>query len=143
MKEVIQNLAQSALQSGTISLLDVIKVLKSDTMTEAEHVLEKGLEAMQQQAAVQQEAEQQAAQAEQEKQNQEFEHETNLKNIDAQSRIESAEISAEAQKDVAIIHSRQARDVSDVGHRVNMDLEYLRSTNEKQEETPKKEVPKK
>ena len=35
MKQVVQQLSQAALQSGNIDLLNVIKVLKADTLTEA------------------------------------------------------------------------------------------------------------
>ena len=56
IKQAITQMAQSALQSGSIGLLDVIKVLKSDTLTEAEHILENGLQEMQKQQKAAQEA---------------------------------------------------------------------------------------
>ena len=46
MKQVVQQLAQSALQAGSIDMLGVIKVLRSDTMTEAEKVLEQAMSEM-------------------------------------------------------------------------------------------------
>ena len=73
MKQVVQQLAQSALQSGTIDLLGVIKVLKADTMTEAEKVLEQAMD---------NEAKLQVAQ------------------ISAESRMQVAKIQAEVDRDI-------------------------------------------
>ncbi|MDG1859697.1 MAG: hypothetical protein P8I94_11365 [Emcibacteraceae bacterium] len=60
LKGMVTQFAQGALQSGSISLLDLIKVMKADTMTEAEKVLERGMEEMrkQQQEAAQQQQQQ-------------------------------------------------------------------------------------
>ena len=49
MKQVVQQLSQAALQSGTIDMLGVIKVLRADTMTEAEKVLEQAMSEMKKQ----------------------------------------------------------------------------------------------
>ena len=50
IKQAITQLSQSALQSGSIDLLNVIKILKAETLTEAEHILENGLQEMQKQS---------------------------------------------------------------------------------------------
>jgi hypothetical protein len=54
MKQVVSQLAQSALQSGNIDLLNILRVLKADTMTEADKVLEQGMDEMKKQASEQQ-----------------------------------------------------------------------------------------
>jgi hypothetical protein len=125
IKVQVQQLAQSALQGGNISMLDVIKVLKADTMTEAEHVLEKGLEAieksqaqMQEQAMAQQQAEAQAEEAKQQ-------HQIQLAEIEANSRIESAKIMAEGHVEVAEIKSQDSRDIADMKEKVSIDKKFL------------------
>jgi hypothetical protein len=45
MRQSITQFAQAALSSGQVNLLDIIKVFKAETMTEAERVLEQGIEA--------------------------------------------------------------------------------------------------
>ena len=113
MKQVVQQLAQSALQSGNIDLLNVIKVLKADTMTEAEKVLERGMEAMQkQQQAMQQQAMQAQQMAEQAKQA-ELQSQMQLKEIDNQAKRDVAQIGAESRKEVAKMQTDTQRDIHD------------------------------
>ena len=113
MKQVVQQLAQSALQSGTIDMLGVIKVLKSDTMTEAEKVLEQAMSEMkkQQQAAMEQQM--QAQQAAQEAKKAEFEAEAQLKQMDNEAKLQVAQIGAESRKEVAKIQADVDRDLHD------------------------------
>lgn len=113
MKQVVQQLAQSALQSGAIDLLGVIKVLKADTMTEAEKVLEKAMDEMkkQQQAAMQEQMQAQQAQA-QEKEI-EFQADSQLKQMDSQTKVQVANIGAESRIKVANIKSETDRDIHD------------------------------
>lgn len=112
MRQSIQQLSQAALQSGSISLLDVIKVLKADTFTEAETVLEQGMDAMRQMQEQQQQAQQQAAQAQAEQGSADTQAKLELEKlkgdndarvaeINANSRVKSAEITAEASRDIA------------------------------------------
>jgi hypothetical protein len=121
MKQVVQQLAQSALQAGTIDMLGVIKVLKSDTMTEAEKVLEQAMTEMQkqqQQASEQQMmAQQAAAEAEQAK----FQAEAQLKQMDNEAKLQVAQISAESRLEVAKIQADANRDMHDTKERNDMD----------------------
>ena len=113
MKQVVQQLAQAALQAGNIDLLNVIKVLKADTMTEAEKVLERGMEAMkkEQQEAAQQQmmAQQMAAQEKQ----QDFQSDAQLKQMDAEAKLQVAKIGADSRIKVANIQSETDRDIHD------------------------------
>jgi len=113
MKQVVQQLAQSALQAGNIDLLNILKVLKADTMTEAEKVLEKGMDEMKKQAAAQQEQAMQQMQAQQQMEDAKFEKEAQLKQMDNEAKIEVAEIQAESRLQVAKIQSEDKRDIHD------------------------------
>jgi len=105
MKQVVQQLAQSALQSGGIDLLNVIKVLKADTMTEAEKVLEKGMEEMKkQQEAQQQMMMQQQQMAAQEKQV-DFQADAQLKQMDNETKLQVAQLNAENKMDIAKLNA--------------------------------------
>ena len=113
MKQVVQQLAQSALQSGGIDLLNVIKVLKADTMTEAEKVLEKGMEEMKkQQEAQQQMMMQQQEMAAQEKQA-DFQADAQLKQMDNETKLQVAQLNAENKMDIAKLNSDTDRDIHD------------------------------
>jgi hypothetical protein len=113
MKQVVGQLAQSALQAGSIDLLNILKVLKSDTMTEAEHVLEKGMEKMKEQAAEQQQREMQQIQAQQEAEQAKFQAEAQLKQMDNETKIQVANIQAESRMAVAQLQSEDKRDIHD------------------------------
>ena len=114
LKGVIQQMSQAALQSGTINMLDVIKVLKSDTLTEAEHILERGIETMQkQQQAVQQQAmQQQQAEAEAKQAEQQFDMQKIQMDVDGKVKV--AEINAQARIEAQEIASQADRDMDDV-----------------------------
>ena len=113
MKQVVQQLSQSALQSGTIDLLGVIKVLKADTMTEAEKVLEQAMTEMQKQQQVQQQQAMQAQQAAAQAKQSEFEAEAQLKQMDNEAKLQVAQISADSRMQVAKIQAEANRDISD------------------------------
>ena len=121
MKQVVQQLTQSALQAGTIDMLGVIKVLKSDTMTEAEKVLEQAMSEMkkQQQAAMQEQM--QAQQAAAEAKQAEFQAEAQLKQMDNEAKLQVAQIGAESRKEVAKIQADVDRDLHDTKERNDMD----------------------
>ena len=120
MRQVVQQLAQSALQAGNIDLLNVIKVLKADSMTEAEKVLEKGMDEMQkqQQAAMQQQMQEQEAAAQQKQV--EFEAEAQLKQIDNEAKLQVAKIGADSRIEVANIQSETDRDIHDAKEQSEM-----------------------
>ena len=121
MKQVVQQLAQASLQAGTIDLLGVIKVLKADTMTEAEKVLEQAMSEVQKQQQQtmqeQMQAQQAAAQAEQAK----FEAEAQLKQMDNEAKIQVAQIGAESRLEVAKLQADVDRDLHDTKERNDMD----------------------
>jgi len=113
MKQVVQQLAQSALQAGNIDLLNILKVLKADTMTEAEKVLEQGMDKMKEQAAEQQQQVMQQMQAQQEADQAKFQAEAELKKMDNDTKIQVAEIQAESRMAVATLQSEDKRDIHD------------------------------
>ena len=121
MKQVVQQLAQSALQSGTIDMLGVIKVLKSDTMTEAEKVLEQAMSEMKKQQQATMEQQMQAQQAAQEAKQAEFQAEAQLKQMDNEAKLQVAQIGAESRKEVAKIQADVDRDLHDTKERNDMD----------------------
>ena len=142
MKQVVQQLAQSALQAGTIDMLGVIKVLRSDTMTEAEKVLEQAMTEMQkqqQQASEQQMmAQQAAAEAEQAK----FQAEAQLKQMDNEAKLQVAQISAESRLEVAKIQADANRDIHDTKERNEMDkkaADYYIDRKNREEENKKEQ----
>lgn len=105
MKAAVSGLAQSALQGGQIDMLDVIRIYKSDTLTEAEHILERGLEAAKEMQAQAQQAQQQAAQAEAEAKAQEQQIEIDMNKLDNETRIKVAEIAHKSKLETAEILS--------------------------------------
>ena len=121
MKQVVKQLAQSALQSGTIDMLGVIKVLKSDTMTEAEKVLEQAMSEMKKQQQATMEQQMQAQQAAQEAKQAEFQAEAQLKQMDNEAKLQVAQIGAESRKEVAKIQADVDRDLHDTKERNDMD----------------------
>ena len=143
MKQVVQQLSQAALQAGTIDMLGVIKVLRADTMTEAEKVLEQAMSEMKKQQEVamqqQQEAQQAAAEAEQAK----FQAEAQLKQMDNQAKIEVANIGSQSRVQVAKIQSEVDRDLHDTKERNDMDKKaadyYIDRKNREAEANLKKE----
>ena len=112
VKQAITQLSQAALQGGNIGLLDVIKILKSDSLSEAEHVLENGLKEMQQQAQQAQQAQQQAMQMQAEQAEVARQHETSMKQMDAQSRLEVTKESNKGKIEVAQIQADLDADVA-------------------------------
>ena len=137
MKQVVQQLAQAALQSGGIDMLGVIKVLKADSMTEAEKVLEQAMtEAQKQQQQAMQEqmqAQQAAAEAEQAK----FQAEAQLKQMDNEAKLQVAQIGAESRLEVAKIQADVDRDIHDTRERNDMDKKaadyYIERKNREEE----------
>jgi hypothetical protein len=141
IKQSLVQLSQSALQSGQIGLLDVVRVLKADSLTEAEHVLEQGLEAMQEQQKVVQEQQAQMQQAEAQAKEAELNHEKEIKQIDGEYKVKAAEINAEARIQAAEIETMARREISDSQTRSKFNEMALEADYKEQEEkTAKKEV---
>lgn len=114
VKQAITQLSQAALQSGNITLLDVIKVLKADSLSEAEHVLENGIKEMQSQSKAAQEQQQSILQAQAEQEQTKMQHETQLKQMDSEARLKVAQENTRAKIEVANIQADlEANMVSD------------------------------
>lgn len=113
-KQLIDQIAQAAMQSGSAGLLDVLKVLKADTATEAEHVLEQAMQAMQEQKQAQ--AEQVQQQIAMQEQANAAQHERNkeLEGIKADAKITVAEIETGGKKDIANMKDDGDRDIADM-----------------------------
>ena len=121
MKQVVQQLAQAALQAGSVDLLGVIKVLRSDTMTEAEKVLEQAMSEMKKQQEVAMQQQQQAQQAAAEAEQAKFQAEAQLKQMDNEAKIQVAKIASDSRLQVAKIQAEVDRDLHDTKERNEMD----------------------
>ena len=121
MKQVVQQLAQASLQAGTIDLLGIIKVLKADTMTEAEKVLEQAMSEMQKQQQQSAEEQMQAQQAAAEQEKAKFEAEAQLKQMDNEAKLQVAQIGADSRLEVAKLQAEVDRDLHDTKERNEMD----------------------
>ena len=137
IKQAITQMAQSALQSGSIGLLDVIKVLKSDTLTEAEHILENGLQEMQKQQKAAQEAQMQAQQAAAQEAQAQREHETSLKKLDVDGKVKAAEKLNEGKIAVANIQADLEADIADDKIRASFDKEAIQADHKQKQEQMK------
>ena len=143
MKQVVQQLSQAALQAGSVDLLGVVKVLRADTMTEAEKVLEQAMDEMkkQQDTAMEQQMQQQQAAAEQEKAK--FEAEAQLKQMDNEAKLQVAQIAAESRLEVAKLQAQVDRDLHDTKERNEMDkkaADYYIDRKNRQDEKEQKAV---
>ena len=127
IKQSITQLAQSALQSGSIGLLDVIKVLKADTLTEAEHVLENGLKEMQQQTQAAQQAQAQQQQAVAQEAQAQREHESQIKQMDVEGKIKTAETLNKGKIAVAEIQADLEADITSDKLKSALDKEAVQS----------------
>jgi hypothetical protein len=138
MKQVVQQLAQAALQAGTIDMLGVIKVLKSDTMTEAEKVLEQAMTEMQKQQQQKMQEQVQAQQAAAEAEQAKFQAEAQLKQMDNEAKLQVAQISADSRLEVAKIQADADRDIHDTKERNAMDKKaadyYIERRNKREDE---------
>ena len=126
MRQQLQGIAQAALQGGQATLLDIIKVLKADTFTEAEHILERAMDEVKKQQAEQ--AQQQQAMMEAQAQASEAEHQRTLQveEMKNQGKIQVATIQAEADMKIADMKDDLARDTSDVAHVVKNKQIFLK-----------------
>ena len=143
IKQSITQLSQAALQSGNLKLLDVIKVLKADTLVEAEHVLENGLKEMQQQAEMAQQQQQAALQAQAEQAESQRQHEINLRSIDAEAKINVAKENAKGRIDVANIQADVDADINADKLKTSIQKESVKAEYDMQKENKKVEKDKK
>jgi len=124
-KQIVNQIAQAAMQSGQAGLLDVLKVLKADTVTEAETTLEKAMAVMQQQSQQQQEAMQQQAEMQEAMKQAEHGRAVELENLRVGGKIKVAEIETEAKKEIADIRDDGERDIADMKEKVKMKSEGI------------------
>ena len=127
LKQQVQQMSQAALQSGTITLLDALKVLKADTMTEAQAVLEQGIEAMKGQQEQLQAQQQQMQQAQAQADDAKMQAEMKLKQMEIDGRIKVAEIGAEARIVAQEVASDANRDMDDVREKNKIVLEKVKA----------------
>ena len=142
IKQAITQLSQAALQSGNIDLLNVIKVLKSETLTEAEHVLENGIKEMQQQSQAAQQAQAQQQQAAAQEAQAQREHELSLKQLDVQGKVQAAEKLNEGKIAVANIQADLEADITSDKLKASIDKEAVQSDYKKEMEDKKLEYDK-
>jgi hypothetical protein len=143
IKQSITQLSQAALQSGNLKLLDVIKVLKADTLVEAEHVLENGLKEMQQQAEMAQQQQQAVLQAQAEQAESQRQHEINLRSIDAEAKINVARENAKGRVDVANIQADVEADINADKLKTALQKESVKAEYDMEKENKKAEKDKK
>lgn len=127
LKQSVQQMSQAALQSGSITLLDALKVLKADTMTEAQHVLEQGIDAMKEQQMQQQEQAMQQQQAAAEAQQAASQADMQMKQMEIDGRIKVAQINAEARVVAQEVASDATRDIDDTREKNKLSLEKIKA----------------
>tara|TARA_R100000008_G_C3537007_1_gene142616 strand:- start:329 stop:928 length:600 start_codon:yes stop_codon:yes gene_type:complete len=120
MRQSITQLSQAALSSGQITLLDIIKVFKAETMTEAERVLEQGLEAARKVNEEQQAQQQQMMEMQAQQEDAKFQREVQLKQIDNEAKIQVAQIQSETDIAVAEINDESKRDIADMKEKISV-----------------------
>lgn len=127
LKQAVVQMSQAALQSGSITLLDTLKVMKADTMTEAQVVLEQGIDAMKKQQQQAQEQAMQQQQATAEAQAQQTQAEGQLRQMDNEAKITVAKINAEARVAAQEIASDAQRDIDDTREKNKLNLEKIKA----------------
>jgi len=127
LKTQVQQMSQAALQSGTITLLDALKVLKADTMTEAQAVLEQGIEAMQGQQQQAQQAQQQQQQAQAQADESKIQGQIKLAQMEIDGRIQVAQINAKARITAQEVASDAMRDVDDTREKNKIVVEKVKA----------------
>ena len=118
MRQQLQGIAQAALQGGQATLLDIIKVIKADTFTEAEHILERAMEEIKKEQAGQAQQQQAMMEAQQAASQAEFERQVQLEQIKNQAKVEVARIQSETDLRIADMKDDLARETTDVAHNV-------------------------
>jgi hypothetical protein len=118
MRQQLQGIAQAALQGGQATLLDIIKVIKADTFTEAEHILERAMEEIKKEQAGQAQQQQAIMEAQQAASQAEFERQVQLEQIKNQAKVEVARIQSETDLRIADMKDDLARETTDVAHNV-------------------------
>jgi len=137
IKQAITQLSQSALQSGNIDLLNVIKVLKAETLTEAEHILENGIKEMQKASQATQQAQQAQMQAQAQEQQAQRQHEMQLKELDIQGKVAAAEKLNEGKVAVANIQADLEADLEADKLKTSLEKEVVTASFKQEAESEK------
>tara|TARA_R110001599_G_scaffold161369_3_gene349912 strand:- start:4439 stop:6703 length:2265 start_codon:yes stop_codon:yes gene_type:complete len=119
-KQIINQVAQAAMQSGKAGLLDVLKVLKADTATEAEHTLERAMKVMAEQQQQQMAMQQQQAEMQEQARNAEHARNLELEQVRVGGKVKVAELETEAKKKIADIRDDGDRDISDMKEKAKL-----------------------
>ena len=136
LRQSLQQIAQAAVQGGQVTLLDVIKIFKADTFTEAEHILERAMDEVKAQQHQEQEQQQQMMQMQAQQAQVEFEQQVQLEQVKNEAKIQVAQIQSQTDLQIADMKSDDAREISDVAHQVKNKQMFL---NKKLEQDQKSE----
>ncbi len=127
VKQAVTQLSQAALQSGSIDLLSVIKILKAETLTEAEHILEHGIKEIQEQSQQAQEMQQQQLQAQAQQADAQRQHELNLKELENQGKVNAAIEAGKAKVEIANLQADLEANVSSDKIKATLQKEAMQS----------------
>jgi len=139
-KEAIMQFAQASMQSGSTSILDVLKIYNSESANQAEHILESGIKAVQEEQARMAEQQQQAQQQAQEAQGQQAQAETQMKQQDIQSKVEVAKINADALLKSTQMKIDGTQETQDFSQKHQADMSMLNTSNKIEEQQQQQEA---
>lgn len=123
MKQQIIGLSEAALRGGSITFLDLVKILNADTSKEAEKILEKSIEATKALNAQirAQEAQQQQMAIQAQMQNEQVKQQVNREGH--QAKVKAAEVAAQGKMEAERIEQRGKKDYED--HRFVRDIDRM------------------
>ena len=141
LRQSLQQIAQAAVQGGQVTLLDVIKIFKADTFTEAEHILERAMDEVKAQQHQEQEQQQQMMQMQAQQAQAEFEQQVQLEQVKNEAKIQVAQIQSQTDLQIADMKSDDAREISDVAHQVKNKQMFLNKKLEQDQKSEDKGAP--
>ena len=132
MKQMVQQMSQAALQNGSLNMLDAIKVLKADSLNEAETILERGMDSMRklQQKAQEDAQKQQMSMQEQAMQQQQMEEQR--RNAELQNKLDIAKIAADSRVTVAEINQEAKYESEALKEKAKIELEGIKGSMQEQ-----------
>ncbi len=128
-KDTLINLGQSALASGGIDFLSMIKIINSDTAKDAEVVLEQAMDFMKQQQMQQQQAMAQAEQAKAQAMSDKAQIDAQIKQAELQTKIQVAQIQADSLLNSAKLKVEGGQESADFRHEHEKKMELLKTAN--------------
>tara|TARA_R110002012_G_scaffold70268_1_gene181149 strand:+ start:4779 stop:7013 length:2235 start_codon:yes stop_codon:yes gene_type:complete len=132
MKQMVQQMSQAALQSGSLNMLDAIKVLKADSLNEAEIILERGMDSMKKMQQQAQNAQQEQQAAMQQEQAQQAQIESEKINAEMQNRLDIAKIAADSRVTVAEINQETKYESESLKEKAKIQLEGVKGSVQEQ-----------